>query len=317
MSRLLERAAEAAQTTQTAAATRQDVSVYAILRDRDVQRRVALDLATVGRYTAAMEEAGGWGPFPPVTIYRDDAGRQWLADGHHRINAFLDLAGVGETSKVPALILRGDKRDAILHALGANTTHGLPRSLADNYLAVETMLIDDEWGKWSDRKIANTCGVSPTFVGRVRRALNDPTQRPSYAPAPLRRPAAPTAPPQVRRPDGADTAPTVHVDSNGSTARPSTDHTEAGTMRTYERNGQVQTMRVDAIGARTAQRTSTKPAGHTAPALPPSRESEMLRIFVTRGAAIALQKVFRNEDMMGGKELKEWLDALRDVLEEG
>ena len=56
----------------------------------------------------------------------------------------------------------------MLYSVGANATHGLPRSNADKRRAVETLLRDDEWAQWSDSEIARRAAVSQPFVGKVR-----------------------------------------------------------------------------------------------------------------------------------------------------
>ena len=67
----------------------------------------------------------------------------------------------------------GTRRDAILHASGANADHGLRRSNADKRKAVLTLLEDDEWSQWSDREIAKRCGVSGGLASRTRRSLSE------------------------------------------------------------------------------------------------------------------------------------------------
>jgi hypothetical protein len=66
---------------------------------------------------------------------------------------------------------QGTRRDAILHAAGANAAHGLRRTNADKRRAVETLLRDEEWSKWSDREIARLCAVSHPFVSQIRQSL--------------------------------------------------------------------------------------------------------------------------------------------------
>jgi hypothetical protein len=68
---------------------------------------------------------------------------------------------------------QGTARDALLFALGSNTTHGLRRTPADKRRAVEVMLRDEEWAKWSDREIARLCDLSHAFVSGVRRELGE------------------------------------------------------------------------------------------------------------------------------------------------
>lgn len=45
------------------------------------------------------------------------------------------------------------------------------RTNADKRRAVETLLRDEEWKKWSDREIARRCGVDNSFASRVRESL--------------------------------------------------------------------------------------------------------------------------------------------------
>ena len=46
------------------------------------------------------------------------------------------------------------------------TAYGTPTQIKRR--AVETLLNDEEWGKWSDREIARRCGVSPQTVVNIR-----------------------------------------------------------------------------------------------------------------------------------------------------
>lgn len=41
----------------------------------------------------------------------------------------------------------------------------------DKRRAVLTLMEDAEWSKWSDNKIAEKCGVSQPFVGKLRESL--------------------------------------------------------------------------------------------------------------------------------------------------
>lgn len=144
------------------------VIVGQINSDGGTQMRAGLDEATVQEYAEKMEN--GWGDFPPVVLYHDGTD-YWLADGFHRLAAYKkSLAAVGDTL-IPADVRAGTRRDAILHAAGANANHGLRRSPGDKRRAVEVLLKDEEWGKWSDAEIARRCNVSPMTVGRVRAEL--------------------------------------------------------------------------------------------------------------------------------------------------
>jgi hypothetical protein len=51
---------------------------------------------------------------------------------------------------------------------GGNAIHGLRRTIDDKRREVGILLADAEWSKWSDRKIAEACGVTHPFVAAVR-----------------------------------------------------------------------------------------------------------------------------------------------------
>lgn len=129
--------------------------------DGGTQSRVELDAATVAEYAEAFA-AGA--EFPAVTVFFDGSDR-WLADGFHR------YFGAKKAGKKQILehIIPGTQREAVLYSVKANGTHGLKRTNADKRKAVETLAKDEEWGKWSDRKIAEAAGVSVTFVSALRR----------------------------------------------------------------------------------------------------------------------------------------------------
>lgn len=123
----------------------------------------------------------------------------------------------------------GPRRDAILYSVGANSTHGLRRTNADKRRAVETLLRDEEWQGWSNRKIAEVCGVSEFMVREARPAICEkiadtprkverngttytqntanigkrpaPTNPPSFQPAPPSPPAEPAPWPPPHDPE--------------------------------------------------------------------------------------------------------------------
>ena len=128
--------------------------------DGGTQSRVELNEETVAEYRDAYL-AGA--EFPPVIVFFDGTDR-WLADGFHR---YFGAKAAGRTT-IYENIASGSRRDAVLHSLKANAKHGLKRTNADKRKAVELMLADDEWAAWSDRKIAEACGVSDKTVASVR-----------------------------------------------------------------------------------------------------------------------------------------------------
>lgn len=127
------------------------------------------DEKLAAQYAQAMSDGAA---FPPIVAYRNGDGRSYLADGFHRIGA-AKLAGVDD---LPADIrepLDGEtaQRSAILFAVGANDHHGRNRSNEEKRHAVEMLLRDPQWSKWTDREIARQCRVSNTFVSTQRSKL--------------------------------------------------------------------------------------------------------------------------------------------------
>lgn len=104
--------------------------------------------------------------FPPVEIYFDGT-KYWLADGFHRLLAY---KRAGKTD-VQSRIFKGSRKDALLHALGANSKNSLYRSNADKRNAVEIAL--DEFPEETNAFIAKICAVSPTMVSNARRRLDE------------------------------------------------------------------------------------------------------------------------------------------------
>jgi N6-adenosine-specific RNA methylase IME4/ParB-like chromosome segregation protein Spo0J len=139
------------------------VSVPLIRQDGGTQARVAVDQMIVDDYASAYRIRA---TFPPIVVYHDgDA--YWLADGFHRLLAALQ----GGQKSILAEIRTGTRRDAILHAAGANAGHGVRRSSADKRRAVGLLLADPEWRRWSDREIARKCHVHHDLVGDARREI--------------------------------------------------------------------------------------------------------------------------------------------------
>jgi ParB-like chromosome segregation protein Spo0J len=107
------------------------LSLDAITVDPDIQQRIAIDPNLVADYA---ETIATWQASAPLTVYRDEDGAHWLADGFHR-HAAASKAGL---EAIATHIKPGTKRDAILHSLSANATHGQKRNAADLKKAYET-----------------------------------------------------------------------------------------------------------------------------------------------------------------------------------
>lgn len=141
-----------------------NVLISKIRLDGGTQNRVHLNEEAVSEYADAITEGA---QFPPVTVFFDGSD-YWLADGFHRYHA---NGRIGALS-IEADVHNGTKRAAILHSVGVNASHGLRRTNADKRKAVETLLNDEEWGQWPQKKIAEACGVSREYVSRVSNELS-------------------------------------------------------------------------------------------------------------------------------------------------
>jgi hypothetical protein len=127
------------------------------------QTRVSLNDMVIAEYAEAYEQGI---ELPPIDVYYDEI-FYFLADGFHRLRAVQQIG----CDSISANVHPGNRRDAILHAVGSNETHGLRRTNADRRQAVMLMLNDPEWSQWSNHAIARQCMVSEISVRRARREL--------------------------------------------------------------------------------------------------------------------------------------------------
>ncbi|MGA2105733.1 MAG: ParB N-terminal domain-containing protein [Methanoregula sp.] len=131
-----------------------------IKQDAATQPRNKMDMAVIDEYAEGMK-AGT--KFPPLQVFRVKD-HYILVDGYHRLWA----AQSAKIQQVLCNVHMGTMRDAILFASGVNATHGIRRTNDDKRRAVERLLVDSEWGQWSDNKIAEICNVSQPFVSKLR-----------------------------------------------------------------------------------------------------------------------------------------------------
>jgi hypothetical protein len=136
--------------------------ISALRLDGGTQSRATISDSTVAEYTECLDA------LPPVVVFHDGSDH-WLADGFHRVRAFM---AAGRPS-VPADVRQGTQRDAVLFSFGVNDDHGLRRTRAEARAAVVRCLSDEEWGARPDRWIADKCRVSPDTVNRVRKQLSE------------------------------------------------------------------------------------------------------------------------------------------------
>jgi ParB-like nuclease domain len=140
--------------------------------DPRVQARVDVADDVVNEYAEALKDGD---VFPPVTVFSDGCD-YILADGWHRLKA----AKRAKICELDCEVRAGGLREAILFAVGANSTHGRMRSTADKHNAVSKLFEDEEWCLWSDREIAKVCRVSHQLVGKLRAATGRATSERRY-----------------------------------------------------------------------------------------------------------------------------------------
>jgi len=145
------------------------LNLNAIRIDGGTQPRERINMEVVGDYAEAIKVGI---EFPPVIVFHDGA-ENWLADGFHRYHAHKQA---GKAS-IEAEVRAGTLLDAKLLAVGANGSHGLRRTNEDKRRAVQMVLDEPAWNDWSDRKIAEVCGVSVPFVSAIRRPAVAEKQR--------------------------------------------------------------------------------------------------------------------------------------------
>lgn len=98
--------------------------------------------------------------FPPITVHRPT---MRVVDGVHR----LKVAVLRGRTEIEVQFLDGTAQDAFVHAVEANTRHGLPLSLAERSAAAERIL--GSHPHLADRAIASIAGVSAHTVATLRR----------------------------------------------------------------------------------------------------------------------------------------------------
>lgn len=119
----------------------------------DSPRRSGTDLEHVRLLAAAPTE------LPPILVHYPT---MRVIDGVHRIAA----ARLRSEERIAVTFYHGEDREAFVLAVRANSTHGLPLSLADRKLAA-ARIVESHPG-WSDRYIASVTSISARTVAEVR-----------------------------------------------------------------------------------------------------------------------------------------------------
>jgi hypothetical protein len=141
--------------------------------ERSLQARVRLNRQWVGSLYEVLEQGKDFKD--KIEVYFDGT-VYWLADGFHRAAAYEKKGWV----KVKALVRQGTHRDAMIHAVGANDAHGLPRSRKDIQRAISLLLDDEQYARLSNRTLAKIVHCSDKTVGAVRENLGLGSDRRTY-----------------------------------------------------------------------------------------------------------------------------------------
>jgi hypothetical protein len=141
----------------------QKLKLTSVQWDMELQPRSELRNDWVEEY--ATDVANG-ATFPAIVVFFDGTS-YWLADGFHRLLAHR-CAGF---DTIKADVRKGTRRDALLHSVSANADHGHRRTNEDKRRAIDILLHDPEWSRWSDNEIARQVGVDHKTVAKRREAI--------------------------------------------------------------------------------------------------------------------------------------------------
>jgi ParB-like chromosome segregation protein Spo0J len=104
--------------------------------------------------------------WPPIVVRRSDHS---IVDGFYRYLAARRIGCV----EIDCVFFDGDDEALLLEALRRNLLHGQPLSLRERASAARRLLRLRP--DWSDRRLAEACGLAPNTVSRIRGDQADPT----------------------------------------------------------------------------------------------------------------------------------------------
>jgi ParB-like chromosome segregation protein Spo0J len=99
------------------------------------------------------------GDWPPLVVQKRGL---VVIDGMHRLAAAVLLS----LRTVEAVLFDGSPDEGFVAAIRCNVTHGLPLTLRERKQAARQLLAVR--AEWSDRRVARTCGLSPSTVKQLR-----------------------------------------------------------------------------------------------------------------------------------------------------
>jgi hypothetical protein len=149
----------------------QRITLDVIRLEESVWPRSGFDHDRVDDF-AELFKAHGLEALPPVVIVHDGAGQYLIGDGVHRVAALHKLgADAALTITVSQPGDRSPEQFAFEYAVRTAARAAKPLTRSERNAAVERFL--DEHPDWSDRHIADLCGVSHQTVGRRRAARSN------------------------------------------------------------------------------------------------------------------------------------------------
>jgi ParB-like chromosome segregation protein Spo0J len=110
-----------------------------------------------------MTLGGSW---PPIVVDSDGL----VIDGAHRVIAARRL----RWARLDAVLFEGGSEEAFIEFVRRNVAHGLLLTLRERKRAAVRVLGSHR--EWSDRRLAEVCGISPKTVGRLRLDVGCPTE---------------------------------------------------------------------------------------------------------------------------------------------
>lgn len=104
---------------------------------------------------------------PPILVHKPS---MRVIDGEHRVLAARALGHL----RIEASFFHGTELEATVEAVRRNTVHGKPLTYDERQAAA--IRIVQECAEWSDRRIAQVCGLSPKSVARLRLTADGSTE---------------------------------------------------------------------------------------------------------------------------------------------
>ena len=152
----------------------QRIKITDINEEKSLRVRVQMDNNAIQEYAAYL--AANKPPMPPIVLFGPDVfGKYFLSEGWHRIAAHK----LADRTHIMAYVhelknLNEGWKEALAHALGSNTWHGVRRTNADKKRCIELAI--KHWPEWSYRRISEACQVDDMTVKKIRTELEDREQ---------------------------------------------------------------------------------------------------------------------------------------------